>query len=74
LLNDDLAINVPQGFLLNLLMVDRWRDLARVGLAMLWPDVEWLSQRHRMSEAGRLQLRLWHLGRVLRYVLALLKR
>ena len=74
LLNDHLTISVPQGFLLNLLMVDRWRDLARVGLAMLWPDTQWLTQRHRMAGAGRLHPRLWHLSRLLRYVLALLKR
>lgn len=74
LLNDHPTISVPQGFLLNLLMADRWRDLARGGLAMLWPDTLWLSQRYRMAGAGRVHPRLWHLGRLVRYVLALLKR
>ena len=55
-------------------MVDRWRDLARVALTMLWPDTEWLIQRHRMARAGHLHPRLWHLGRVLGYAMALLKR
>lgn len=73
LLNHSLTISVPLGFLLNLLMVDRWRDLARVGLAILWPDAQWLTQRHRMAGAGRLHPCLWHLSRLVRYVLALLK-
>jgi len=71
---DGLIISVPQGFLLNLLMVDRWRDMARVGLTIVWPDARWLTQRHRMAGVGRLHPRLWHLGRLVGYVLALLKR
>jgi glycosyltransferase involved in cell wall biosynthesis len=71
---NDLTISVSKGFLLNLLMADRWQDLAHVCLSMLWPDTQWLSQRHRMAGVGRLHPRLWHLRRLVRYVLALLKR
>ena len=61
-------INIARGFLLNVLMIDRWRDLLKIGFRSIWPDALWLKQRMEMAGASPGNARLWHLRRLGRYV------
>jgi hypothetical protein len=74
LLGDDLPrISVPRGFLLNLLMMDRRRDMALAVGRALWPEEEWLRQRMAMAGCSGQSARLWHLRRLGGYLLDLFR-